>query len=567
VVWFRVPEGSRVTTVGRLLRGFWIAPLVAAALLWAAFPPVDLGFCAPLGFAVLLASMRLRGGEKSGRQALVFGMAWFLAGIWWIAPLVSAGWVFVAFWCAAHEALFARFLRPPLRAARDGRGVSWIVAAPLLHVGLDMVRTTLFTGFPWLLPGYSGWRNPLLLGSADLIGVHGATLAIVALGAGLAEVVARRVEGRGSVVRPLVPAAALWAALGSWALVKPVPETRPGPTFLLLQASLDQQLKEDLVQAGRESHGEDVFWATQEGEAARGLEAAADAGRVVDVVVWPETMVPDPVIHPLIPGRTPSFVVHDPERSDAFVASEAPARRLAKAARGRATLAGILQIEYRDAPPFPLRNTAILLDGDGRLLGSQDKQHLTPGGETLLFLDWLPEMARVPISDWLNEFAGFVPDLQAGAGPVLLPLTWRGGAVRVGVLVCYESIFPEIPRAMVRDGADVLVNVANYGWFTGTPEMEQALAMAAFRAAELRRPLVLASNNGISAVVGPDGRVRERTEADVRTFLLADVPLASGTTPFAVVGEWAAWGLGLAGALVACAARARKSVIPVRETS
>lgn len=560
-----------MTALRRLLEGFWTAPLAGAALLWASFPPVDAGLLAPLGFAVLLLSMRLRGGAKAGRQALVFGMAWSLAGIWWIAPLVSVGWVFVSFWCAAHEALFARCLRPCLRAAKEGRGgrrlVPWFAVAPLLHVGFDMVRTTLFTGFPWLLPGYSAWQNPLLLGSADLIGVHGATLAIVALGAGLAEVAARRIEGRAQPWRALVPAAAIWAAFGLWALAKPAPETRPGPTFLLLQASLDQQLKEDLHREGREGHGTGVFWATQEGEAARGLDAAAAQGRAVDLVVWPETMVPEWVIHPLVPGRVPTFVVPDPRDPERVIESDAPAHRLARAARGRPTLAGIIQIVFRKEPPHALRNTAFLVDGEGRVLGHQDKQHLTPGGETLLFLDWLPDAARAPITDWLNEFAGFVPDLQAGEAPALLPVPWRGGTTRVGVLICYESIFPEIPREMVRDGADVLVNVANYGWFTGTPQMEQALAMAAFRAAELRRPLVLASNNGISAVVGPDGRVRERTEADVRTFLLADVPLATGATPFAALGEWAAWALGAAGAAAALVTRLGNRSSAVRETS
>jgi apolipoprotein N-acyltransferase len=112
---------------------------------------------------------------------------------------------------------------------------------------------------------------------------------------------------------------------------------------------------------------------------------------------------------------------------------------------------------------------------------------------------------------------------------------------------------------MVRDGADVIVNVANYGWFTGTPQMEQALAMAVFRAAELRRPVVLASNNGISAVIAAGGRIRDRTEADRRTFLLAEVPLGSGATLFSLVGEWAAWALGAVGTVLALRSRRRSS--------
>lgn len=545
------------------VRAFWPAPLGAGVLLWLSFPfappgsafaGIDLGFLAPLGFALLFLSMRLRGGERCGRQALVAAMVWFLAGIWWIAPLVAAGWVFVSFWCAAHEGLFARCLRPAFRAARDRGDARWVVVAPLLHVGFDMVRTVLATGFPWLLPGYSAWRNPVLLGSADLLGVHGATLAVVALGAGLAEVVARRVEGRERAFAPFIPAATLWAAFAAWAAVRPSIEERPGPTVLLLQASLDQHLKEDLRDDGNRIHSAAEFWRAQEDEASRGFSAASGAGRRIDLVIWPETMVPHNAVAPLVPGRIPDCF--EPETAGAkWHVGSATMRRVAAAAPGVSSLAGIVTIRPQPGGKYRLRNSALLIDADARLVAHQDKQHLTPGGETLLFLDWLPRAARDPLADWLQSWVGFVPDLEAGEGNALLPLAWPGGTARLGTLVCYESIFPSLSRAMARDGADVLVNISNYGWYTGSPQMEQALAMAAFRAAELRRPMVLASNNGISAVVGPDGRVRASTDADVRTHLIAEVPLAAGGTLFAATGEWTAWLLGAAGACLAFLAR------------
>jgi apolipoprotein N-acyltransferase len=124
----------------------------------------------------------------------------------------------------------------------------------------------------------------------------------------------------------------------------------------------------------------------------------------------------------------------------------------------------------------------------------------------------------------------------------------RGGATH-GVMICYESAYPEVARGFVAGGARMLVNCSNYGWFAGTSEMPQALAICALRSAELRRSLVLSSNNGISAVIGPDGRVRGAgTTADEPAYLIASAPLCASTSPFAAVGEWAAWILGLAGA-------------------
>lgn len=74
--------------------------------------------------------------------------------------------------------------------------------------------------------------------------------------------------------------------------------------------------------------------------------------------------------------------------------------------------------------------------------------------------------------------------------------------------------------------------------------MAQALAICAFRAAELRRAFLLVSNNGVTALIGPDGRVRQATRADELAYLIAEAPLCDSISPFAIVGEWGAWGVG-----------------------
>lgn len=535
------------------LRRLLPVPLLVGVLLWASFPPLDLGGVAHFGWALLFLSMRLRGGERAGRQGFVAGAVFFLATLVWIAPLVVPGWIFTALWCAAFEGLFARCLRPHLRAARDGGRPVWIVVAPCLHLLFDGIRTVLATGFPWALPGYAGWQNPVLLGAADLLGVHAATFAILLVGAAIAECVARAMEGRARPLRPLVPAAVVWAALAAWTQVKPPLADRAGPTVLLLQANIAQQLKEDRLRSGVAATGPDLFWERHEELAAEALAGAAAAGRRVDLVVWPETMVPAWAVRPFTVGQ-PMRALDLSDRDGRT--GDAVARRLARIAGGRPTLAGVMSL----SSPTEKYNTAILLDGDGDVLGHQDKQHLTPGGESLPLLEWMPFRARA--EEALREMAGFLPDLRPGDGASLLVLPAGRpegeSAVAVGALVCYESIFPELSRSMVQAGADVLVNVSNYGWFSGTSQMEQALAIACFRAAELRRPMVLASNNGVSAVIGPDGVVRARSEADAAAGLVAEVPLGGGTTPFTVLGEAGAFAIGLLGAALALPAAVRR---------
>jgi len=518
--------------VRRFLASFWAPPLVAGALWWAAFPPLDLAPLIALGWAVLLASLRVRNGERAGRQGLLAGLVLFVPGLSWIAPLVTGGWLFTAFWCACFEALFAWLLaRLWLRDARPG----WIVAAGLLHLFVDCLRTVALTGFPWLLTGYAGWHDPILRLGAGLIGVHGATLANVLLGAGIAGLVVRRLEGRPRALRALAPAGVVWAILAAYAGFAVPPAEERGPVVALLQANVPQKLKEQILaqegsdvdmRAWWERHTRD-WWAGHEAL----LRQVREGDERVDLVVWPETMVPP---YPDRPDR-------DPRRSARLW------MRLAHLAGDAQTLAGVLRSDDLGRQ----WNSVVLVDRDGEVLGAQDKQHRTPGGEYIPLLDVLP--FRDGLKRALEEKAGFLPDLQAGEGPEILTVRYDGGEARVGVLICYESIFPEIGREMVLDGADVLVNASNYGWFEGTAEMDQALAMAVFRAAELGVPVVLASNNGHSVVIGADGTLREAVQdeagrrTDVAGLVVARVPLGGRATPFRLWGEGAAWLLGSLG--------------------
>jgi len=525
-----------------LLRSFWFAPLVVGALMWASFPPLDVGWLNPLAWALLFASMRLRRGERAGRQMFVAMLVLFLAGVSWIWPLVKPMLFVVALWCSGWEAVWGWAVGKFLGKGEKPHA-AWFVLLPVTHLVCDMARTVVLTGFPWFLAGYSGWRDPVLLGSADLLGVHGASLAILALGAGLAECACRWNEGpRGFAAwRALVPSAALWAVLAAWAFGKPALVETRGPTVLLLQPNIPQLLKEDAMQSASPRPTSDTLWKAHEDLAAQGFAEAAKTGTKIDLVVWAETMAPAMAIRPLETGAPMRTWVRGADGK--WTPSTAETERIVAASRGAETLAGVPSIDEQDRT----YNTVVLLDATGRVRGFQDKQHLTPGGEYIPLRGLIPFRER--FEKYLAEMIGFLPDLQPGESANALPL--RGGAV-AGVMICYESAYPEVARGLVRNGATMLVNCSNYGWFAGTSEMNQALAMCAMRAAELRRPLVLSSNNGISAVIGPDGRVRgEATKADEPGRPIATVALCDSTSPFAAVGELGAWVLGALGA-VAC---------------
>lgn len=529
----------------KLLRTFWFAPLVAGALMWVSFPPLDQGWLHPVAWALLLASMRLRRGERAGLQVFVAMATLFVPGVSWIRPLVWPMWIVVVLWCAGWEAFWGRLAGRYL-AKGERPNAAWIVVLPAAHLLADMLRTTVLSGFPWMLPGYAGWRNPVLMGSMDLIGVHGATLATLLLAAGIAELACRLAEGGRLVpnARVLAPAAVVWAGFAAWSFGKPAIEERPGPTMLLLQPNISQKLKEDALASSEPRPTEAVIWETHERLAAKGLDAAKASGTHVDVVVWAETMVPALAVRPLEDGT----IMETYERRGV---SRAETARVVAASRGAWTLAGV-QSGARGGKRGLLYNTVVVLDPEGRLHGYQDKQHLTPGGEYIP-LKWLIPF-RERFEDYLEEMIGFLPDLQPGEAGTVLPL---GGPAKAGVMICYESLFPEVPRTMVRSGANLLVNCSNYGWFAGTSMMGQALAVCAVRSAELRRGLVLASNNGVCAVIGPDGSVRAATRADEEAWFLVQAPLCESPSLFAAIGEWGAWVIGAAGAAFAWASSRR----------
>ncbi len=528
-----------------VLRGFWAAPVAFAVLLYLAFPndvmPRDVGFLAVPAWAVLFLSLRLRKGERAFLQAWIAGFLFFVPALYWIAPLVGLGWVFTAAWCACFEALYAWLLARFW--LRDGRR-NWVLPGAALHLLIDMLRTHFMTGFPWLLTGYTGWDNPVLIGSADLIGVHGATLAIVLLAAGVAESLARRIEGEDRALIALVPGVAFVLLLGVWSAVRSIWVVAPGggPVVALLQGNIPQYLKEDRDASGEEATPIEIWWQTHIDLID---EAFGDGGRRIDAIVWPETMVPIHADRDFSEQRTRELF-----------------ERLARMSRGAQTMAGIQTVE-RDAGGRRVRawNSIVIVDGAGIPVSVQDKQHRTPGGEYIPLMDMLP--FREWLSQVLMEKAGFVPDLAAGQGNVLLPVQHEGGRSHAGALICYESVFPSISRGMALDGADFLVNASNYGWFVGTALMDQCVAMCCFRSAETGRPMVITSNNGVSGVIDARGRLGDVFEdpagarTDVRGVLVTEVPSATRWTPFLLWGEWAAWLLGLAGLVAGWLARRR----------
>jgi apolipoprotein N-acyltransferase len=277
-----------------------------------------------------------------------------------------------------------------------------------------------------------------------------------------------------------------------------------------------------------------------------------------DLVIWPETSFPaewNDVARDLSAGQVPPEVVRY--------------RRLftrGVSARYRTDVLLGLETQIWNARRKRDRryNSALLIQANGKAAGRYDKIHRVPFGEFIPFREELP---------WMETFNVYGFDFGVHAGETLtrLPL----GNYRFGVLICYEDTDPTMAREYVRettDGppVDFLVNISNDGWFDGTSEHDEHLAICRFRAIEARRPVARSVNMGISAVIDGNGRVLKPTTGDtqghaplwqikdccggpelplgewhrfkkVQGVLTGCIPLDQRTSLYASWGDWLPW--------------------------
>jgi apolipoprotein N-acyltransferase len=221
-------------------------------------------------------------------------------------------------------------------------------------------------------------------------------------------------------------------------------------------------------------------------------DQAAETRPLPNLIIWPETSFPG------------AWVEDSPGRPD-----EVSQKMIREVAERWPTpvLAGISSYIHGTEVREVRYNSALLICPEGKngqVVGRYDKVHRVPFGEYVPLQDWFP---------WMNYFAPYDFDysVRAGESQTRFPL----GPYHFGVLICYEDTDPWLARQYVRRNgepqADFLVNISNDGWFNGTSEHEEHLAICRFRAIESRRAVVRAVNMGVSAVIDGNGRVRQPT--------------------------------------------------------
>jgi apolipoprotein N-acyltransferase len=458
--------------------------ILSGLALAAAFPKLNLNLLAWVAFVPLFLAIE---GERTWGvfgYALLQGFACNVASLYWIVitlhnftslrlslavlPMLLLAGV-IALYGAAGIAVgefAARRLNLPI-----------VLTMPIAWTAFEWIRTYFPIGFPWNLLGYAAYRNLELIQFAEFTGVYGISALIMFFNAVVYVVLFHRYPRRTQTISLGALTAAMAAALifGSFRISR-IDNPRPSGSLriAMVQGNIPQSLKWDprFLESSF-----DVYRSQSELAARRGA----------DLIAWPEAAA--------------AFFFQPDDRYPP---------QLSQDAKYRQKLLSLAQ-ELSDpilfgAPALGIEdnqvgfyNRAYLVSATGKVEAWYDKIQLVPFGE------YVP--LRSVLGFFVNRVVHGFGDMFPGRAQTLFQVK----GAKLGVLICYESIFPNLARTEVKRGATILMNITNDAWYGKSSAPYQLLAMSAMRAAETKVPVVRVANTGISAVIEPTGAITART--------------------------------------------------------
>ena len=463
--------------------------VLAGAVLPFAYAPAGLYPLALISPAVLF--WLWGDARRAPWRGYLFGVGFFGVGVSWVAVSMYRFGGMGAFLSALATLLFVLLLAlfPAILgwtqrrfAARLAAPVQLLLFLPAAWVALEWVRGWLLTGFPWLHLGYSQTDSPLN-GLAPVLGVYGLSW-VAAFSAGLL-VLLWRSKGRqrwmafAAFVALWLPASVLTQVEWSEPAGRPI-------TASLVQGNVPQNLKWSPEQRGPTI---DLY-----------TRLSREHWKTSDVVVWPETALP--------------AYYHQAEE---FL------RSLAGEANGNGADL-VLGLPVMTGPEYGVYFNSVVRVGETPQF--YHKNHLVPFGEYIPMksaLGGLLDILQVPMADFS----------RGGEAQPLLDVAGH----KTGVSICYEDAFgEEVIRGLPE--AALLINVSNDAWFGDSLAPHQHLQMARMRALETARPMLRATNNGVSALIDHRGRLLAVSPQFEVFVLTGEVQPRRGATPYVLMGNF-----------------------------
>ncbi|MBI3805147.1 MAG: apolipoprotein N-acyltransferase [Nitrospirae bacterium] len=455
---------------------FPVVPLTLAALsgllLCLSFPRWELY---PLAWFALVPLFYALEGTSPKRAFLIgwmAGLVYFAGTLSWVTismsqygkipgPISYALMLLLVSYLAVYVGLFAAGARLAFR-----RHAAALLLIPCLWTALELVRGHLLTGFPWSALAYSQYRFLPAIQIADLAGIYGVGFVIILINVALYQMIRDGLRRRWR--EGLVTAGLLLLVFGyGWLrLSQPMGEPRGIPVSVV-QGNIDQDQKWDV--------------------------------RVRNETIEKYKRLS---LSPIVKGETRPALVVWPESAAPFFFQTEPVYReelLHLAGEGRFYLLfGSPAFEPAPSGQLLLLNSAYLLSPAAQVVSRYDKMHLVPFGE------------YIPLSSilfFVNKMVEGIGEFIPGRDATVM----EADGARIGTVICFEVIFPEVVRRFAQNGATVMTTITNDAWFGDSAAPYQHFSMVVFRAIENRVPFARAANTGISGFYDAKGHILQQS--------------------------------------------------------
>ena len=503
-------------------------PLWRTAFCWVAFMPL---LWALLGSTKTGNPLTFRQGAA---LAYICGFIWYLGNCYWIyqtmylygalaKPIAAGILILFCLYLGLYHALFGTLIAAFYR--RFGRQAA-LLLVPFAWVAVELARARI-TGLPWDPLGNAQVDNPLLTRLAPLTGVYGLSFIIAAVNA--LWLMRIRIRER-RFTRPALTIAGVIIVVLYIAGLRLITNPKPSPTTAtatLVQENLEvgaantgpqpstQQFLDSFSYLSRypspryllgipELADTPSVFLIRKQPPAEGADPSAPIPTPTDLIVWPESPAP--------------FEDIDPQ----FRAAMSALARTAKVP----VIVGNTGFEPSTTSKsgYTMHNRASFITPDGIFTGHYDKMHLVPFGEYVPYKQFFFFAKSL-----LNEVGLFEPGKQR--------TIFTTGGHTYGTFICYESIFGDEIRHLTQQGADVLINISNDGWYGDTSAAWQHLNMVRMRAIENHRWILRATNTGVTAAINPYGRVTAAAPRHQRTSIRVHFGYENDLTFYARYGD------------------------------
>ena len=486
----------------------WAFPVLSGILIVFAHAPVSLFPVAFIALVPLLASIRTEDLRISFRSGFIAGMVSWLGLVYWVVVamnhyggidlfLSTLILILLALYLSIYTGLFALLCA---WLARRFMVPVWF-SAPLIWVILEYFRGWFLTGFPWAFLAYSQYNFLHFIQIASIGGVYFISFLIVSVNAIFFTLWQKRKIPVTFVA--IVALLCITTLVYGFVSLGAGNDALPSKKAAVIQGNIRQDVKWDA--------------AFQTRTIGKYAEMTNQEARGADLVIWPETAMP--------------FLFDREKYAKKYITDLAAAVKTD-------LLLGTLTRDNEGK----FYNSAYIIDRSGKTAGVYHKTHLVPFGEYTPLISYIPFLAKLTA-----EGGDFSPGRE-GYKPI------KTDSGNVGILICYEGVFPSITRENVQKGAQVLVNLTNDAWYDRTSAPYQHFAFYIFRAIETDRWLLRSANTGISAIIDPKGRVMSKTPIFTEEALKGSYAMRDTKTFYVRYGDWfvAASLVALLAALMVC---------------